>query len=174
MCVIYLSDIKKSCVGLSLHQCGDNYPLGLGLFISTFASLKRLLLVWACVVFLLYLYKFSASFSFNPYTVSTLATKEHITEMTLKDKHKNDLVFVYDPAIYTFDYDYLFRRHSEKVARQPSEIQNSTQHIYLIVPSAKDSVRDDFVNYVTPNDRYKTLSIWKIADGTFVFKRAAK
>jgi hypothetical protein len=82
----------------------------------------------------------------------------------------------YDAAIYTFDYDYLFKWLGPKYGFTPAvnEISYPANPIYLIIQDKKPSVRADFVNYKTPNKEYKTVKQWESPDGTLIIKRVIK
>lgn len=110
-----------------------------------------------------------ASF-FNPFvpnylTIPSLASKESITRFVLADTgSKSYGVFAYSPAIYTYDYDYLFRWLGKGN-------NSSAGNIYLIIPPTTRAVYEDFIHYKTPDSGYRTLWEKNMPDGTTIIKR---
>lgn len=102
----------------------------------------------------------------NYLTLPTLASKENITRVVISDaKDISYRVFAYSPAIYTFDYDYLFGWLEKKP--RPSDT-----NVYLIIPPATEAVQQDFIHYKTSDDAYQTVWEKKMPDGTIIVKRA--
>jgi hypothetical protein len=44
--------------------------------------------------------------------------------------------------------------------------------VYLILPKEKFFLLDDFINYRTPKNYYKTSESWTIPNGTQILKRS--
>lgn len=106
----------------------------------------------------------------KPYTITTLQTKVHILDLIKKDAKENYSVFVYDSAIYTYDYDYLSKWYLKKnVSKNREDTWGNIS--YLIIPKTSDAVRDDFINNKTPAEKYTTDKIWNIPEGTQIIKR---
>lgn len=107
---------------------------------------------------------------FNPLVpnyllLPTLASKESIARNVLADAgSKSFNVDVYSPAIYTYDYDYLFRWLTEK-------IDPASSTVYLIIPPVSESVRLDFIHYKTPDAIFQTIWEKPMPDGTTIIKR---
>ena len=77
----------------------------------------------------------------------------------------------YNPAIYTYEYDYIFKWLKNEKYQSSQLNNNETNLIYLIVPkiSAKDT--SSFISYKTPSKDYKSAKIWKMDNGISVYKR---
>lgn len=141
------------------------YILLIGLFVSKFKLIKLLVGILLVYIVVSSLLSYIRSYRLDPYLVPNLITKEHEVDTIIKDADKrNFLYFAYNPAIYTWDYDYIFSLR--KYAR-PSD----SSLVYLIIPPADSSKLLDFVDYRTPNAIYKTTKRWLIGDGTIIFKR---
>lgn len=131
--------------------------------------IKYILIIWVGTLIMFHLSSQILAPHTDPLSISSLSTKEYIVKFISKDAGKNPyLVYAYSPAIYTYDYDYLFRWLAKK---DIEERENYSNLIYLIIPKSPDAVTADFINYRSPGDRYKTLHKWAIADGTLIVKR---
>ena len=81
-------------------------------------------------------------------------------------------VFVYDPAIYTFDYDYIIRIYKEKYGYEPSREKSTDEIVYVVLPESKNKgALQSFVDYHTPKSEYITKNRWFMNDGTVVLRR---
>lgn len=109
----------------------------------------------------------------NVYKISSLATKKHIVDIIYQDaKEVPFATFAYSTAIYTFDYDYVFRWLGKDIYKTlPADNPEKAKYVYLIIPRIEEAVRVDFINYKTPPGKYKTIYEWKIPDGTIILKR---
>ncbi|MBI4099916.1 hypothetical protein HY440_02815 [Candidatus Microgenomates bacterium] len=99
-------------------------------------------------------------------TLPTLASKEAIVHDVIADAgQKSFNIFVYSPAIYTFDYDYLFRWQGIKT-------DPASPIVYLVIPPTSDGIRLDFIQYKTPREAFH--SVWEktAPDGTVIVKRS--
>jgi hypothetical protein len=112
-------------------------------------------------------------FDVNPLTISTLSTKEYVVHQITHDAKKRDYsVFIYDPAIYSYDYSYIFTYLAQKpVSFRPEEIPTGSKLVYVILPKGEQSKRDDFVEFRTPSKIYHTTKTINIPDGTIVLRR---
>lgn len=146
------------------------FALAIGLIVK-YSKIKYLLTGWTIILLLLYIYS-----TINPpvYKIeqNNLIEKEKVVTTIYEDaKNEPFSVQAYNPAIYTFDYDYLFSwLGSEKYKYTPIQ-QVDAQTTYLIIPTNKDSIIADFINYKTPNDKYTTSKTWYKPDGTLIVKR---
>ncbi len=149
------------------------FLLLIGLIIHRASFLEKLLLVWVTYLVLITTISFLKSFKANPYSSSSLVTKEYIVDTVSQNAGKDAYtVFVYSPSIYTYDYSYLFRwRHNKIFSFDPNTIVNKNNLVYLIIPKISLSLKGDFIDYRTPDKEYKTVKIWQIPDGTEIYKR---
>lgn len=101
----------------------------------------------------------------NYLALPTLASKESIARFVIDEAKKTSFaVFAYSPAIYTYDYDYLFNW----LKARPDV---SAPNAYLIIPPTTEAVRLDFIHYKTPDKIFMTLWEKTMSDGTTVIKR---
>ena len=149
------------------------YLFILGVFVRKFLLFRNLLLVWVIYLVFLQLIYFFNGLTDNPYKVSSLATKEYVVDILVKDASKHSYaVFAYSSAIYTYDYDYLFMWKEKKtLATSASDVVYNNRYVYLIIEKTSEEKKDDFINYKTPNSVYTTVRSWNIADGTSIIKR---
>ncbi|KKR32339.1 MAG: hypothetical protein UT63_C0046G0004 [Candidatus Gottesmanbacteria bacterium GW2011_GWC2_39_8] len=145
------------------------FILLIGILANKINWLKYLLIIWIIVLGFSETRNILSSLNRNPYTVPSLVTKEYIVDTIYRDAGNTPFsVNVYSPAIYTFDFDYLFKW------KQNSVLLLDSKTIYLIIPDTKESVRKDFINYKTPDKIYSTIKTWQIPDGTWIVKRVRK
>lgn len=104
----------------------------------------------------------------------SLSTKKYIVNLVYQDAlNKPYTVFIYSSAIYTYDYDYLFNWiGSSRYGYLPDKVVKSGQSVYLVIPATSLEVKEDFINYKTPKQNFKTDREWQIPDGTTIIKRA--
>ncbi len=131
------------------------------------------LTVWVAWIVISSIISFTNSFKTNPYVSSSLFTKEYIVDIVANDaKSKYYTIFNYSPSIYQYEYTYLFRwRHKKDVPYDPSNNQSNSSSVYLIIPSIPENAKLGYINYRTPNLKYKTTKTWDIPDGTTIIKR---
>lgn len=144
-----------------------------GLVARKIVLVEKLLIVWVIIIVIRHGVSFGTSPPINAFSLDTLVTKKHIVETIYKDAGVQQFsVFSYSPAIYTYDYDYLFLWLGKDVYRhEPEKNLEQSRYVYLIIPKTSDAIREDFINYRTPNDRYATDKIWEIENGTVILKR---
>lgn len=147
----------------------------LGVLLARFSFLKVGLGLWACFVFVGAMVSLYIPNSINPLSLPNLVTKEHIVKTILTDSQQMPFsVAVFSPAIYTFDFDYLFWWLGEKYGQKPAELSESSKLVYVIIPKTSDALKEDFIHYKTPDNQYITTYTWEIPDGTTVLKRVKK
>jgi hypothetical protein len=148
--------------------------LFIGLVVGKIPIFSWLLTFWVGILFLFNINDtFIKSQGINPYSVSSLTTKKYIVEKVYQDARGEPFsVFAYSPAIYTYDYDYLFSWVGDEIYHQrPENDQSRAGFVYLIIPKTSKEQLEDFINYRTPPKQFKTIDTWEIADGTIVVKR---
>ncbi len=104
---------------------------------------------------------------------SNYASKRKVVELIYKDVVKPPFtVYVYDPAIYTFDYDYLFEMFQDTYGFKPNRQDSSDKNVYIILPESKNqgSLRS-FTEYHTPPSNFITKKKWVMDDRTVILKR---
>lgn len=149
------------------------FSLFIGLVIAKIKPLKYVLVLWICVLSIFQLQGLINSLHSNPLEISSLYTKEIITNTVVHDAGDKEYTFyAYNPAIYMYDYAYLFRWLGKKSESfDPGQVQR-VGTIYLILSPGKKSALDDFVHFRSPVDMYTTTKSWHFPDGTVVVKRS--
>ncbi len=139
--------------------------VNIGLFLGT------VWIAWMSII------GFSKSFV-TKITYSCFITEDKIVQTTYKDaNHSHFNLFVYNPGIYTYDYDYLFQWEGKKYGYIPktNRMVDPKQPAYLIMPKIdKPGIKEDFIDYRTPIKIYKTVKKWENADGTVILKRVKR
>lgn len=83
-------------------------------------------------------------------------------------------VYPYNPAIYNYDYAYLFQARGKDVPYDPGNTLYGSDLVYLILPQTSQKIKEDFIESRTSKVRYTTGKVWKIADVTTIIKRIIK
>lgn len=172
MLVIYLNSKNPVWV---YHFIGSEVLilLFLALILSRSKLATNLLSLWLIYLVILNIYQLTKPSEVQSFKFSNLATKKHIADIIYKDTANQPFsISVYSTAIYTFDYDYIFRWYgTEKYPGQiPQEIEK-VKYVYLIIPRIEEAYKADFIDYKTPNEKFKTINEWRIPDGTTILKR---
>lgn len=137
--------------------------------------LKMLLAAWVMVVVLYTCIIAIQSLTADPLRSSSLYTKEYITDLIVKDAGTTSYtVYAYHSSIYVYDYSYLFMMKGKNVPWDPGAIVPETDRMYIIIPSAPQKVKADFIQFRSSDILYKTVQTWQIADGTTIVKRTKK
>lgn len=106
------------------------------------------------------------------FSVADLKTEQHIVQIIYKDTQDKEFsYFAYNPAIYTWDYDYLFISLQKNYPAKANKEITGFQTIYLIIPETSADIFQDFINYRTPADKYTTIKKWQIPNKTTILKR---
>lgn len=139
------------------------------------ASLSRsfakliLPLIALSLLFTHFVFPIKNNFSQNLY----LNQKLQIIDSIYKDTHGSSFSFAaYNPAIYTYDYNYLFNwLGKEKYHLLPTTNTPQNSTTYLIVPPTDSVTREGFVESKTPEILFKTALVITHQDGTYIIKR---
>ncbi len=81
-----------------------------------------------------------------------------------------------NPAIYTYDYDYLFYWLGTDLYHfvPKNTVTDSSEIVYVIIPKAQLSDKKGFVENRTPEKEYMTVNEWYGIDGTLIIRRQLK
>lgn len=145
--------------------------LFIGFLARKIKPLGMMLMAWVVVLMIWMVWRIVTDKPNNPLTMDTLASKKFTVESIYQDaKGEQFGAFAYSSAIYTFDWDYLFKwLGKDKYGYIPStELQET---VYLIIPSKDEGIKIDFINYKTPGNQFTTEKEWLIPNGTWVVKR---
>lgn len=146
--------------------------LFLAFFMTRFPLINILLTLYAVFLLILNIIGF---INLKPQNILSLTTKEHIVNKIMTDgQGQYYTVFIYNPAIYVYDYAYLFQSKGKVVPYDPSNNPHDVKIVYLVISEGSKSDRNDFINYRTPNNVYATVKTWHTPDGTTILKRVKK
>ncbi len=174
VCVLFIFLSSKNPVW-EYHFIAAEIPflLLLGLIMRKLRLAKILFLVWAIVILATSYSNFFIKPRPSVLSYDSLAKKEFIVKLINQDaKGSAYTVFAYNPAIYTYDYSYLFDWLAGKdMSYDPGQIKEREDTVYLIIQKTDPGIFQDYINVHAPDNLYKTTKKWKIADGTVVLKR---
>lgn len=144
------------------------------LILAARSAIVRILLVGWSILFVIFsIYSFIELQQKNPLATPSLFTKEYITEKIIADAgNTNYVVYAYNPAIYSYDYAYLFMVRDITVPWDPGNNTANSEVIYLIIPQVKPEIKNDFIQYRSSDTMYRTEKTWQIPDGTTIIKRS--
>lgn len=147
------------------------FLLIIAFFANKFSVIKLILTVYVGFLFILNVVSFANSFSFDSRKLTSLASKEYVVEQIMLDaKGSPYIVYIYNPAIYNYDYAYLFQIKGKDVPYDPGKIVANTNIVYLIIPNVSQAEKDDFINYRGSKKVYTAIKTWQIADGSTIIK----
>ena len=149
----------------------------IGLIIGKIKILRITLLVWIFMTLILNSSGIISSFHQNPYVnSSSLATGVRISQTIIADSENNNFnIFAYSPSIYSYEYSYLFKWLANRSFPYDPGLNNlNTDLVYLIIPKASQDVKQNFINYRTPSEKFSTIKQWNLQDGTVIIKRKRK
>lgn len=146
----------------------------IGLTAKKIKIAEKLLFFGAILYLFINLYSFINSFN-KINTSSDLASRVYIVNLIYKDAGKNPFAYyAKNAAIYTFDYDYLFRWISKKYGFLPENNLEKAKSVYLIIPKELLSDKKGFTENRTPNEKFITIKEWPTPDGSIIVKRRLK
>lgn len=150
--------------------------LAVAIVVKNIKYLRILLYFWVILQVSLNTFSFIKNYNYVQYKGTPLWLKQAIVK-TIYDDAKNVTfrTYAYSPAIYTYDYDYLFEWFgADYYKNKPVQNGAKTQVTYLIIPDASKPIYYDFINYKTPNSLYNSQKVWVMLDGTTILKRQPK
>lgn len=147
-----------------------------GIIMSFFPKIKRVIFLWLVLYIIMQIPHFYSSFTQNIHVnpnISSLSVKKEVVQEIFRDANgKPFLVAAYDPAIYTYDFDYLFAWiGKKKLTKDPKEVLASNNPIYLIVPRKQPAIELDFVHYMSTDSAYITIKSWTVGGDIRVIER---
>ena len=149
------------------------FVLLLGLAMKRSKIFTQVLGLWTLIVFAIVFIPFIKNLSHKQDSMSALSTEQKIVKKVSSDAKSRDYtVFAYSPSIYSYEYSYLFWWMENKdFSYDPGQIPTGGKLVYLIIPTDKKVVREDFVNFKTPQSKYQTTGSWNFADNILLLKR---
>lgn len=137
---------------------------------------RYILATWAIIMLISNTKTFVLALDFDPLQIQSLTSKKSIVNLIYNDSGNQPFtVFAFSPAIYTYDFDYLFIWLSQEnnLALPIKELKENVP-VYLIIPETDKDTELDFINYKTPNVEFETSKKWKTPDNTLILKRKRK
>lgn len=152
------------------------FLLWLAMLIAKSKITRYILATWAIIMLVSNTKTFILTLDFDPLQIPSLTSKKSIVNLIYIDSGDQPFTaFAFSPAIYTFDFDYLFIWLSQKNNKaQPLKEIEENVPVYLIIPEADKDAELDFINYKTPNAEFETLKEWRTPDNTLILKRTKK
>lgn len=148
------------------------FLLLIGFFAHKSVLLRIALFMWVGWLSITMFTKIFTDKPTDPLTLPILSTKRHIVDSIYQDAAGTPFsAFAYSEAIYTFDYDYLFKWLGKDKYRYEPQNEPLQNTVYLITPAVHKTFQVDFTHYKTPPGQYQTEKEWQIAEGTTVIKR---
>ena len=141
-------------------------------FLARNRLFRNLSFIWMFVIMGVTLFNFLKPAVTKGYANSDLRPKKDTVVRIYKDAGKNTFgVAALNNAIYTFDYDYLFRWQGSVYGNIPEKEISASKIVYLIIPL--DSIKDKqgFMENRTPSQKYRTEKEWRSEDGSLIIKR---
>lgn len=151
------------------------FLLLLAFMMKRFRTVENLLTIFAVVLLSFTIWQVGTLFSDKKIVPASLAAKQRVVRDIIQDgRGASYAVYAYNPAIYNYDYAYLFNAEGIPVPYDPAATPLHSHIVYLIVPQASGREKDDFITYRTPYTEYETLRTWQREDGTTVIKRGKR
>jgi hypothetical protein len=152
------------------------YLLLVGFVLKKLPQVQTILSVWVVILFLQQIVGFTAAISFDPLRVDSYVSDKQVVEGIYGDANKSPFaVYAFNPAIYTYNYDYLFKwLGKDTYGYLPENYKGDTQFdsvVYLIIPKISKNDRDGYVNFKTPNKNYTTTKTWNTKNNTTIIRR---
>ncbi len=143
------------------------FALFLGFAVHMLSIGKYVLIVFVCISLFARQNELRNLFTKNDFKVTDLGTQIHIVQTVFNDSETNFFYHAYNPAIYTYEYDYLFKWLGNNYSKK---IVSDSPLVYLIIPKVNSSTEKDFINYKTSGQNYEQLNVIDFPDGTKVYK----
>ena len=138
------------------------------------------LLRWVVCLFAIFVISFQIIQGWTHYVdrsyQSELSLKKEVVRKVHEDGSGSDYsVFTYNPAIYNYDYSYLFYYLFDKdIPYRPELVPSKASPLYIIIPHAYKGQYPGYVRFRAPDELYITQREWLLPDGTIVVKRVKK
>lgn len=143
-------------------------------FLMRYSRLIRLAIIfWIAFLVLKNVLMFTHSFrQTKVYGPDLLSEKETVLHIFTD---AGNLPFAYaasNAAIYTYEYDYLFKWLGEtKYHFEPANQSNEAKIVYLIIPQDRQFDSVGFAQSKTPDKLYKSVRSWHEPDGGLIIRR---
>lgn len=146
-----------------------------GVILDKIKIFKYIVGFWVVILFSYFLFDHIKSWNYNPQNIygTFAAEKEIVSKINKDSKGQKYVVFPYSPAIYTYEYSYLFEfLYNKDVPYQPELNPTDSKLVFLIFPPETEKAKkEDFINYRTPPAKYKTEREIVQNNGAQIIKR---
>lgn len=148
------------------------YLFLIALLINKNKALELIGVIWVILLLVINSYSFLTNNNSNRKVDPELVTKKINVERIYQDAGGQPFGYLAkNSAIYTFDYDYIFRWLSKKYGYLPEITTDNVKVIYLIIPEEFESDVKGFTDNRTSEMKYRTVSQWYGVDRTLIIKR---
>lgn len=151
------------------------FLLLIGVMINTSSHMQKIAAGWVMILIALSMFSFFSKIDKEHDVIAgTLIAKQQVVEKVVQEADGADYtVFAYNPAIYTYDYAYLFTKmYGKELSYRPELIPVDKDVVFVIFPEKTDkSTKEEFIDFKTPPGVYKTVESWILPDGTEILKR---
>jgi hypothetical protein len=93
-----------------------------------------------------------------------ILAQKYIVNTIVNDSNSDYSYYAYSPSIYSHEYDYLFKWLDE------DRLKENASTTYLIIPKVNESIKQDFINYRAPGEKYKETRKWQVPDGSVIYR----
>jgi hypothetical protein len=136
--------------------------------------LQYMIFSWAILLLVSKVFLFTQSLMQENGQGELMAKKSNVEFIMNDTKNSSFTYFAKNAAIYSFDYDYIFRWIGEEKKKYPHQNPSQAENTYIIVP---EDVKNDKIGFTlnrTPDEKYFTSSEWIRGDRTTIIKRLHK
>lgn len=144
----------------------------LGVIIDKSKWVKVSLSIWILILVAINLVHFVQGIKNDPKkNTGSLVAKQIIVQGIIDDAGDSNYTFYsLNPAIYMYDYSYLFKQIANKdISYDPGVSPQHVDVIYLIIPPKSKDI-EDFINFRAPKETYRKVTEHTYPDGTVVLK----
>ncbi len=148
------------------------FLLFLGLVMKKMPLFNIAVSLWVFFLLTTNVFSFFKTFN-NKIDYTCMRSEKQAVDLIYQDnKGTGFAVFAQNPAIYTYEYDYLFKwLGGEKYHQLPETDLSAVKTVYLIIPKEPEKDQQGFILYKTPPQEFKTAKEWLMDDKTRVVKR---
>lgn len=151
------------------------FLLLIGLLARKFRLAESVLYICTLILFIWGMSHFVTNFSIRPTNTNYAAVLNTVHSIAQDAGDGDYTVFASNPAVYTYEYTYLFSwLYHKDIPYDPNTIVNKSPIVYLIIPKTDPKSLKGYIQYRTPEDLYETINTWVGQDGTVVVKRSER
>lgn len=143
----------------------------LGFLLDRHQFLKKIIVIWVALLLLVNITNSIKSLLSGPRYAGLSAEKADV-ESIFNDANRKPFTYAAkNAAIYTYDYDYMFRWLGKKYSYTPTNEINNSSLVYLIIPPELIGDKEGFMDNRTPSIKYITVKEWQGKEGSVIIRR---